>query len=63
MSRVYLIEDALAAGMVWFAFMHPFAAAAILIVLAALMLWLLPRLWRGVRRIINAARGLLGMAR
>ncbi len=56
-------EDALAAGMVWFAFKHPLASAAILIVLVALMIWLLPRLWRGVRRVINAARGLLGLAR
>ena len=56
-------EDALAAGMVWFAFRHPLASAAILIVLAALMIWLLPRLWRGVRRVINAARGLLGVTR
>lgn len=56
-----LTEDALAAGMVWFAFTHPLASAAILIVLVALMLWLLPRLWRGVRRVINTARGLLGL--
>ena len=56
-----LTEDALAAGMVWFAFTHPLASAAILIVLVALMIWLLPRLWRGVRRVINAARGLLGL--
>ncbi len=56
-----LTEDALAAGMVWFAFTHPLASAAILIVLIALMIWLLPRLWRGVRRVINAARGLLGL--
>ena len=54
-----LAEDALAAGMVWFAFKHPLASAAILIVLVALMLWLLPKLWRGVRRVIKAARGLL----
>ncbi len=55
-----LAEDALAAGMVWFAFKHPLLAAAILIALVALMLWLLPKLWRGVRRVIKAARALVG---
>ena len=55
-------EDALAAGMVWFVFKQPLAAAAILLVLIALMIWLLPKLWRGVRRAINAARGLLGLS-
>lgn len=53
-----LTEDALAAGMVWFAFTHPLASAAILIVLVALMIWLLPRLWRGVRRVIHAVRAI-----
>ena len=56
-----LAEDALAAGMVWFVFQHPLAAAAILILLIALMIWLLPKLWRGVRRVISVARGLLGL--
>lgn len=41
-------EDVLAAGVVWLAFSHPLALAAILIVLVALMVWLAPRLWRGV---------------
>lgn len=53
-------EDALAAGVVWFAFAHPVALAFILIVLVALTVWLLPKLWRGVRRVITAARQLLG---
>ncbi len=50
-----LTEDALAAGMVWLAFKHPLALLVILILLVALMIWLLPRLWRGVRRVITAA--------
>lgn len=55
-----LTEDALAAGTVWFAFKHPLALAALLIVLIALMIWLLPRLCRGVRRVIKTTRELLG---
>jgi uncharacterized protein DUF4126 len=55
-----LTEDALVAGTVWFAFKHPLVLAVILVVLIALMIWLLPRLWRGVRRVIKTARELLG---
>lgn len=56
-----LTEDALAAGVVWFAFEHPLALLVILILLVALMIWLLPKLWRGVRRVILAARQMLGI--
>ena len=58
-----LTEDALVAGMVWFAFKYPLASAALLLVLAVLMIWLLRRLWRGVRRVIQTVRGVLGQAR
>jgi len=53
-------EDALAAGAVWFAFKHPLALLAILLLLVILMAWLLPRLWRGVRQVMAAARRTLG---
>ena len=53
-------EDTLAAGVVWFAFKHPLALLVILILLVALMIWLLPKLWRGVRRAVEASRRLLG---
>ena len=56
-----LTEDTLVAGVVWFAFKHPLALLAILILLVALMVWLLPKLWRGVRRVIAAIRQLLGV--
>ncbi|MEO8442258.1 MAG: DUF4126 domain-containing protein [Betaproteobacteria bacterium] len=59
---VSLAEDTLAAGMVWFAFSHPLALLFILIVVVLLTIWLLPKLWRGVRRVINTARQLLGLA-
>jgi hypothetical protein len=57
-----LTEDVLAAGMVWFAFRHPLALAAILIVLVALTVWLAPKLWRGVCRVVSTVRRLLGAA-
>ena len=55
-----LTEDALAAGTVWFAFKHPLALLVMLVLLVILMVWLLPRLWRGVRHIMAAARRTLG---
>ncbi len=55
-------EDALAAGVVWFAFKYPLALLAILILLIILMVWLLPRLWRGVRLVMAAARRTLGLS-
>ena len=53
-------EDALAAGIVWFAFAHPLALSLVLCVFTLLTVWLLPRLWRGVRRVIALARQRLG---
>jgi hypothetical protein len=55
-----LTEDALAAGAVWFSLKYPLLMLALLTVLAALMIWLLPKLWRGVMRVLSAARQLLG---
>ena len=54
--------DALVACVVWFAFKYPLALLAIMILLVILMAWLLPRLWRGVRRVITAARRTLGLS-
>ena len=55
-----LAEDTLAAGMVWFAFTHPVALIVILILLIIATIWLLPKLWRGMRRVIAATRHMLG---
>ena len=52
-------EEALAAGAVWFTFKHPLALLVMLVVVVILTCWLLPRLWRGVRRVVTAARDML----
>jgi hypothetical protein len=57
-----LAEDAMVAGVVWFAFKHPFALIVILALLVALTVWLMPRLWRGVRHVIAAAQRTLGVS-
>jgi hypothetical protein len=52
-------EDALAAGAVWFAFKYPLALLVVLSVLVILMIWLLPKVWRGARRVAAAARAIM----
>jgi hypothetical protein len=41
-------EDAMVLAGIWLAFWYPIAFLAALAVFAALVIWLLPRLWRGV---------------
>ncbi len=52
-------EDTLVAGVVWFAFAHPVALLFMLGAVALLTVWLLPKVWRGVRRVYAAARQLV----
>jgi hypothetical protein len=44
-----LSEDAAVAGGLWAAFFHPWLLIALLVVFFLLALWLLPKLWRGLR--------------
>ena len=53
-----LTEDALVPIVVWLALAHPFVALGMLTLLVALMAWLIPKLWRGVRQVMTAARAL-----
>ena len=41
-------EDAAVLGGIWFAFQYPFVFLAALAVFVALVVWLLPTLWRGI---------------
>ena len=43
-----LTEDAAVLGGIWFAFQYPFVFLAALAVFLALVIWLLPKLWRGI---------------
>jgi hypothetical protein len=42
-------EDAMVLGAIWFAFAHPLVFLALLAFFVVLMIWLIPRLWRGIR--------------
>ena len=46
-------EDLLAGALIYLALAHPLAALVVVAVLAAVSIWLLPKLWRFVRAIIE----------
>jgi len=47
-----LTEDVAVGGLLWLAIAHPLAAAGVLVVMVAAMIWLLPKLWWMVRRVV-----------
>jgi uncharacterized protein DUF4126 len=52
-----LTEDLAVGGLLWLGVVHPLAAAVVVLVLVALMIWLLPKAWRGARRIVSRLAG------
>ncbi len=55
-----LTEDLAVGGLLWLAFAHPAVALAVLALLIALVIWLLPRVWRAIRRIVLRILGWFG---
>lgn len=53
-------EDALVIAGLWAALFHPTLFLALLVVFVAVTVWLLPRLWRGLRRVFQRVSSLLG---
>lgn len=47
-------EDAMAVGGIWLALMHPVVFLVALAIFIGIAIWLLPKLWRGVRSIARA---------
>ena len=52
-----LAEDVGVGVLLWLAFAHPLAALAMLAVLIVLAAWLVPKVWRGVRRMLARLSG------
>lgn len=51
--------EELAVGTVlWLAFTHPFAALVVIAALTALMIWLIPKVWRFIRALLGKVTGL-----
>ena len=51
-------EDVLVIGGMWAALVHPEIFLVGLVVFIVLMIWLLPKLWRGINLLINRVKGL-----
>jgi uncharacterized protein YjeT (DUF2065 family) len=46
----------------WLAFTYPLVALAVVLVLTAVAIWLIPRLWRAFRRVVERVSGWFGAA-
>jgi hypothetical protein len=55
-----LTEDTLSLGVLWAAIAFPLLALGFVLVFAVLAIWLLPKLWRGLKRVIGSIRQLVG---
>jgi len=53
-----LTEDALVLAGIWFAFQHPLVFLSALAVFIMLAIWLLPKLWRGLKAVFRSLRRL-----
>jgi len=53
-------EDALSIGAVWTALVFPLLMLVFLMIFFVLVFWLLPKIWRGLKRVIGSIRQLTG---
>ena len=51
-----LTEDFSALAIVWIALKYPLLLLAALVIFLVAALWLIPKLWRGIKRLLNAIR-------
>jgi hypothetical protein len=54
-------EDLAVGVLLWLAFAHPIAAIVVLAVLVGLMVWLIPKLWRFIARMLGRVRAMMGV--
>ena len=47
-------EDAMVLGGIWFAFAYPWVFLGLLVLFILVMIWILPKLWRGVRAMFRS---------
>ena len=53
-------EELAVGSVLWLAFAHPFAALLVVLLATAFAIWLIPRLWRMIRRIVDRILGWFG---
>ena len=55
-------EDVLAVAGLWTAFNHPWVFTGLLILFIVFMIWFLPKIWRGIKKIFGFLGRLLGLS-
>ncbi len=55
-----IFEDVLVVGGLWTALQHPWVFLALLVLFILMMIWLLPRIWRGIRKVFGFIGRLFG---
>ena len=53
-------EDSVSLGVLWAAIAFPLLALAFVLVFAIVAIWLMPKLWRGLKRVLGSIRQLIG---
>ena len=56
-------EDVMVIGGLWTALHHPILFIVLLVLFIALMIWLLPKIWRGVKKVFRFIGKLLGIVK
>ena len=56
-----IAEDVVVVGGIWTALTHPWLFVGFLVCFVFLMVWLLPKLWRGIKRVAGLIGRFLGM--
>lgn len=55
-----IVEDVFAIGAVVFAVIHPVVILAVIFIFLLILAWILPKVWRRIRRMLSAARAFFG---
>ena len=55
-----ITEDVVVIGGLWAALQHPWVFVALLVIFILLMIWLLPKIWRGIKFVFAKIRSLFG---
>ena len=55
-----IVEDLAVVGGLWLALNHPVVWIGVMLVFILLLIWLLPKLWRGIRALFRKIGGLFG---
>jgi len=56
-----ILEDVMVVGGVWASLSHPFVFIILLIIFILLLIWLMPKLWRGIKKVAGVLGRWLGI--